>query len=90
MLINDKEDAELNDTEKINDDEAFKKKLLDWLRNNNLKLTTSSSAGIVNEDSETIGDENVMILYEKGKNSLPWKSYVGTLEGWALPQKEHK
>ena len=71
MLISDKEDAEINEREKINDDEDFKKKLLDWLKKNNLKLTISSFAGVVNEDSETTGDENVTILYEKEKNSLP-------------------
>ena len=71
MMISDKEDAGLEDTKQINEEDAFKKKLMAWLKNNNPKLTTNSFVDIENEDREAISEVNVMNLYEKGQNSSP-------------------
>ena len=71
MMVSDKEDADLNDTEQQNEDEAFKKKLLALLKNKNLKLITSSADDFEKVVNETNEEENAMIMYEKGQASSP-------------------
>ena len=71
MMISDKEEFEMKDIEWENEEEAFKKKLMAWLKNNNLKLAANANVEIKNNDRNVNVVFNAVNLYQIGQTSYP-------------------
>ena len=90
MMISNQEEKEKEEATQEDEENTFKQKLVDWLKNNNMKLASVTNDVFFNVENVVTNDNSDMGIIDMGQNSYLWKLWVGTLEGYAQPKSEHK
>lgn len=81
MLTNDHEGSDKEEKENSTETNSFKKKLVDWLKSNNLKLPPIANDFCVNSEIFETNETADVGLFNMGQFSSPWNLYAGTVNG---------